>query len=550
MDLTRGGQEAGAMEKEILANIATASTQDVGRVLDVRDYAAGDGSDQTSQIISFFDAAQDGDTLLFTSGHYKVVKSGWFYTFLGRKVNIVGSPGAVLEVSDQGIRVDSSDYVHVDGLNLRRTSQAPWGHAKTGLHVRESNNVMIENCDIAKFTDAVWLRGPKDGGFTRNNVVRNNVFHELGEEGVVMEVNLEYILVSGNDISRHLGDGILLKGTRHALITNNFVHSAVQKTDPDFITYSGGSTSSVLPSAGGGIACNSETGENGAKAVYVNGNVVRDVGYGISLTGFYGAWISDNHVQNISKSAGISVAFLSSIYNPDNVPNHLFVISSNIVESITNSGMTTAIEAISIQGTAGMDTGVIANNIVVPRGNHWGIQAKGNIIVQNNHISEAGISLNLSDGVVASGNIVRPAHTSAPSDRSVHLGSYVVFTSNAVEGSGTTIKISGKNNVITGNMLKYTGKWWAVSFEGIAQTDGGNIFKDNMLESPATADGRVLYDKITPTKAKNIVIDTIKDAQGALHQAYQGIALRSPDWKYWAISVDNTGTVMASPIVL
>jgi len=551
MDLNKGKQEANAMEQQILSSVASVSAQQNGRVIDVREYAVGDGSDETVQITNFFNAAQDGDTLLFTPGHYRVVKSGWFYGFNGRKVTIVGLPGSVLEVSDQGIRLEYSNYIRVDGLTLKRTTQAPWGTAKTGMYVSNSNNVIIENCDISMFTDALGMNGSSIAGqYTRNAVIRNNRFHDLGEEPIAVRQGLEYVLITGNECYRHFGDAILIKATRNAVISNNYIHSGIKRSDPDFLTYSGGSTSSVLPYVGGGITCNNEGGESGAVAMYVHGNILRNVGYGVGLLGFYGAWITDNHLENILNAVGIGVAFAPSIYNPGDVTNHVFVIAGNIIDGLLRSSSTSAIEATTTKGRDGMDTGIIANNIIIPRGNHWGIQADGSITVQNNHISEAGVGLNLLNGVVATGNIVREAHSSAPGDRSVSVYDDVVFTGNSIEGKGVTVKVRGKNSIITNNILKYTGSWWALVIENKGLTDGGNIIKDNILQVPSTAAGRILYGNTKFPNGKNVVVDNITDTSGNPHQTYQELVLRASNDTHWAVKVNSAGELSVTQVQL
>ncbi|SEL25460.1 hypothetical protein [Paenibacillus sp. OK003] len=56
-----------------------------------------------------------------------------------------------------------------------------------------------------------------------------------------------------------------------------------------------------------------------------------------------------------------------------------------------------------------MDIGMISDNIIIPRGKHWGIVADGHIIVKGNYIAQAGIAMDIANGVIDQATSLSPA---------------------------------------------------------------------------------------------------------------------------------------------
>ncbi|MCZ1267707.1 right-handed parallel beta-helix repeat-containing protein [Paenibacillus tundrae] len=498
---------------------------------------------------AFFDSAQDGDVLLFTPGHYKVVKAGWFYTFSGRSVIIKALPGAILEVSDQGIRIEGSNHVEISGVTLVRTTQAAWSKNKTGLYIENSSNVLLQNNDISKFTDGIGVNGSSSqDNPARNVVIRNNKLHHLGEEPIAVRSHLVFVVIRENDCYRYLGDGILVKGTWHVSITDNFLHTPVLSSDPDYAAFSGGQQVSNMPSVGGGITCNNEGGETGAKNLYIHGNSLNGTAFGVGLIGFEGAFVTSNVFKDIKITSVISVSFFPSRYNPNGLSNHLFVIQGNLIDTILRPSATAAIEAKTSAGAEGMDIGIISDNIIIPRGKHWGIVADGHIIVKGNYIAQAGIAMDIANGVIASSNIIEPGFETTNPDRMVSLHNDCTFSHNSVAGKGTCIQLRGSNNIITGNRLKYEGTWWAVHLDIVNNTVEGNIIRDNMLMVAASATGRYLFGASPFTNGKNVVVDLVKDNNGTLYQLVNEIVMLGPNSTRWRITIDAKGDLKTTKL--
>ncbi|QOS79623.1 hypothetical protein JNUCC31_01300 [Paenibacillus sp. JNUCC31] len=536
------------MFSQVMGNIAAVQSTLSGNIIDVRNFAPGDGSNQSVQIKAFFDSAQEGDVLLFTPGHYKVVKTGWFYTFSGRSVIIRALPGAILEVSDQGIRIEGSNHVEISGLTLVRTTQAAWSKNKTGLHVENSSHVILQHNDISKFTDGIAVNGSNSqDNPTRDVVIRNNKLHHLGEEPIAVRSNLVFVVIRENDCSRYLGDGILIKATWHVSITNNFLHSPVLSSDQDYASFSGGQLS-LMPTVGGGITCNNEGGESGAKNMHIHGNSIIGTAFGVGLIGFEGAFVTSNYFNDIKKTSVISVSFSPSQFNPDDVSNHLFIIQGNLIDTISMSSATAAIEASTSKGTEGMDIGIISDNIIIPRGKHWGIVADGHIIVKGNYIAKAGIAMNITNGVIASNNIIEAGIDSERPDRMVSLVDNVTFTNNSIAGKGTSLQIRGSNNIITGNRLRYDGTWWAVHLDSVGYTVENNIIRDNILTVAANVTGRYLFGSSPWSDGKNIVVDLVKDNNGTVYQLVNEIVMMGANSTRWRITIDAKGDLKTTKL--
>ncbi|MFC9709639.1 NosD domain-containing protein [Paenibacillus sp. NPDC056933] len=536
------------MFSQVMGNIAAVQSTLSGNIIDVRSFAPGDGSNQSVQIKAFFDSAQEGDVLLFTPGHYKVVKTGWFYTFSGRSVIIRALPGAILEVSDQGIRIEGSNHVEISGLTLVRTTQAAWSKNKTGLHVENSSHVILQHNDISKFTDGIAVNGSNNqDNPARDIVIRNNKLHHLGEEPIAVRSNLVFVVIRENDCSRYLGDGILIKATWHVSITNNFLHSPVLSSDQDYASFSGGQQS-LMPTVGGGITCNNEGGESGAKNMHIHGNSIIGTAFGVGLIGFEGAFVTSNYFNEIKKTSVISVSFSPSQFNPDDVSNHLFIIQGNLIDTISMSSATAAIEASTSKGTEGMDIGIISDNIIIPRGKHWGIVADGHIIVKGNYIAKAGIAMNITNGVIASNNIIEAGFDSEGPDRMVSLVNNVTFTNNSIAGKGTSLQIRGSNNIITGNRLRYDGTWWAVHLDSVGYTVENNIIRDNILTVAANVTGRYLFGSSPWSDGKNIVVDLVKDNNGTVYQLVNEIVMMGANSTRWRITIDAKGDLKTTKL--
>ncbi|MGC5772932.1 NosD domain-containing protein [Paenibacillus pabuli] len=537
------------MFAQVMGNIAAVQSTLSGNIIDVRSFAPGDGSNQSVQLKAFFDSAQQGDVLLFTPGNYKVVKTGWFYTFTGRSVIIKALPGAILEVSDQGIRIEGSDHVEISGLTLVRTTQAAWSKNKTGLHIENSSNVLLQQNDISKFTDGIGVNGSNSqDNPARNVVIQNNKLHHLGEEPIAVRSNLAFVVIRENDCSRFLGDGILVKATWHVSITNNFLHSPVLSGDQDYAAFSGGQQSANAPTIGGGITCNNEGGESGAKNMHIHGNSLIGTAFGVGLIGFEGAFVTSNYFNAIQKTSVISVSFSPSQFNPNDVSNHLFVIQGNLIDTISRPSAMAAIEAKTSKGPEGMDIGIISDNIIIPRGKHWGIVADGHIIVKGNYIAEAGIAMDIANGVIATSNIIRPGFENSNPDRMVSLHNDCTFSHNSVEGKGTCLQVRGSNNMVTGNRLKYEGTWWAVHLDMVNNTVEGNIIRDNMLVITENATGRYLFGASPSTNGKNVVVDLVKDNNGTVYQLVNEMVMMGANSTRWRITIAANGDLKTTKL--
>lgn len=537
------------MFAQVLGSISALQARTHGNTIDVRNFAPGDGSDQSVQIRAFFDAAKDGDILLFTPGHYKVTRPGLFYTFSGRSVIIRALPGAILEMSDQGLSIVNSSHVEVTGLTLKRSTQASWGAGKTGISIRNSSNVIVQNNEISQFTDAIGVIGSNSlDSPSRNIVIRNNKLYDLGEEPIVVRSNLSFVIINENDCYRYLGDGILVKATWDLHIMNNYLHDPILSTDVDYNVFTGGQQGTNVPKAGGGISCNNEGGETGARNMTIHGNNVYGTSFGVILAGFKGAMVTSNVLKNIRITSAISVSFHPNPFNPNSIKNHEFIIQGNFIDTILQSTSTAAIEARTTVGPEGLDIGIIADNIILPQGNHWGIMANGNIIVRSNYIAQAGIAMDLKNGVVAIANIIEPGFETPQPERIVNIYDNVTFSNNSIKGKGTVIKILGSRNIITGNRMQYEGKWWAVHLETNNYKVEHNLIRDNILTVGSIADGRYLFGVSSINDGKNVVIDTLQDNNGNLYQLADSLVLTGPNSTRWKIVVDAQGQLKTTKL--
>jgi hypothetical protein len=270
--------------------------------------------------------------------------------------------------------------------------------------------------------------------------------------------------------------------------------------------------------------------------------------FGVGLIGFEGAFVTSNVFKDIKITSVISVSFLPSQYNPNDLSNHLFVIQGNLIDTISRPSATAAIEAKTSTGPEGMDIGVISDNIIIPRGKHWGIVADGHIIVKGNYIAQAGIAMDIANGVIASSNIIEPGVETTTPDRMVSLHNDCTFSHNSVAGKGTCIQLRGSNNIVTGNRLNYEGTWWAVHLDMVNNTVEGNIIRDNILMVATSATGRYLFGASPFSNGKNVVVDMVKDNNGTLYQLINEIVMLGPNSTRWRITIDAKGDLKTAKL--
>lgn len=188
-------------------------------MLDARHYGAvGDGEqDDTAAVQAVLDQVQDGGTVRFGPGRYKVSglrlqgKTGVVLAGNGELVGYGAASGGA------ALRIEHCGNVTVDGLQL---TGAEGAEAGKGIEVGNSYNITIRNCRLAGFAaEAISLWGSPDPTESTNHIYDNYL---LGNAiGIRTQVNGEYVHISRNKVVNN-GTGII-GGLGNCRIDNNQV---------------------------------------------------------------------------------------------------------------------------------------------------------------------------------------------------------------------------------------------------------------------------------------------------------------------------------------
>ncbi|MFC0216187.1 glycosyl hydrolase family 28-related protein [Paenibacillus chartarius] len=440
--------------------------------INVKDYGAvGDGvTDDTPAIKRAFSALKDGDILYFPYGHYKTNASGFLAYILNKSVTILGNK-SILEVADEGLNIQNSSKLHVDNLVVTRTTQSPYLGTASAFQIRNITDIFFTNNEISKFTDAIAING------TSVNInIENNKLHDLSQEPIVVRSNCNFVKISGNEIYRHLGDGILLKGVENIYISENYIHDPCKKDDASYSTFTGGAANPSIPIVGGGITCNNESGESGTVNLQIHNNTINGTGYGISLCGVQICHITHNRVKDIRSTSAIEFYNKTSV-NSSSIPNLELVISQNHIINLMRDTLTSAIYVIA--GTVHVDKALVTGNYVNTNSSiHVGINVTGNVQVIGNTVENYYRGIELGAGAIAIGNILIDGKSS-DGGRALTLYDNAIAIGNKINSSQSSW-IRGNNAIFKDNQINYNGNYWAVFIE---LGKSGNIIKDNVIQS-------------------------------------------------------------------
>ena len=116
-------------------------------------------------------------------------------------IRYTAKPGTVLESDGvDAIKIQNTNYIIIDGLTLR-------GGKENSIRVRHSQNIVIRNCDIAKF-GRVGIQKPHRGGeyYIKNKILNSDA-------------------------------GVWAQNVKNLLIENNFIHDPNGFTNPWFYSH-------------------------------------------------------------------------------------------------------------------------------------------------------------------------------------------------------------------------------------------------------------------------------------------------------------------------
>lgn len=334
--------------------------------------------------------------------------------------------------------------VHQNGTTLAPANAmeyyATWGC--TALHFTTCSVFTVDSCRIHMHTDAIGTTNCSSFELT------NNFLYDLGEEPIAVRGG-QHVRVEGNELTKHQGDGILLKtGSREAfdiLVANNQIHDAHKPT----ISAGAGHTQ-----RGGGVTLNNEvtgTSYSFSNLTVVNNHIV-NTSYGVSLGGISDISVTNNFIKTIERF-GIQIDY-SSVNNPNKIPTERSRIIGNSIQDTVENG-------IDYHGSADI--------------------AVTETVIANNLLTDCGTSPTTAyNGIAATkatiaGNIINGCKTALFTNE-------CAITGNKISESGLTtsqiwIKLYGGNTIFVGNFVSDTGLGYILFRDGINSIIESNVVK-------------------------------------------------------------------------
>lgn len=382
------------------------------RRLDVESFRSGSLTDTVVLQRAISAAVSKKVPLRIPARQYVTSASGWLVDLTGVEFLCIEAEGAEIVVSDQGIRSVGIAAAHqeIQNLKLTRSSQAAWGQAKTALLLKSGAKVRAKDMEVSRFTDGLTFEGTSDAPIKYLDVVYNELYL-LGEEPIVVRNHVETCEIGHNRASRHLGDGILIKGAQDVLLFQNRIIDACQLGDADYSSLTAGSESNpALPLAGGGLTSNNENNTTITRRLRAIGNITQNTDYGLAFEAAESYTLDCNQIENSLSRESIYVSGTAT-NNPSLAPQkEVQVINNTVLGVAIKAGLagwpSTVRSGIHVNPNAGILTANsrVAGNIVVPGASegavvHNGLYVRGKIACNDNLVEDYATAYTFLDGV-------------------------------------------------------------------------------------------------------------------------------------------------------
>lgn len=396
---------------------------------------------------------------------------------VGSNTHLKG-PGEIYIDSDDltltFLKVIGRSNVRIEGLSITRKVDKPatmWSKGATCIQAQGCSYLYILDNDLSFHTDAISVSNSNRVYIERNRT------HNLGEEGIAIRSSRNFI-VRGNHIFNHHGDGILMKTgnivCNDGQIVGNFLYDGL--IDPV----------AAVGQRGGGITLNDENvnGAGGSTTVYdgllVQGNILRNLSYGIAFTNLTSAGIHNNIITDVTR---FGLVIDTAVFNnPALHPVLRFSVTGNILKNVGERG-------IGFRSANGIivDNVTIANNVLDNCGyktasEYPAIDLDGGIAT-GNVVTTSNVAIQASGSAIVSNNqfLGSIRATSSAASNWIKLSGAVSFTNNIVKDTNFGhIRMTGlSGSVIVGNKVELNSVYASILFTTTAASFGNNVFDNN-----------------------------------------------------------------------
>lgn len=312
------------------------------------------------------------------SGEYTSNKEDYALKIENKK-NIIIEGWGKIKCPKNGILIKNCENIFIRETAFERILQSKFGEDFNGILIDNSINVFIEKNSCYKFTDGIKVINGSTDVFVLKNIAKY-----CSEEGIVFTEDCNGV-VEDNRISKHLGDGILIKSVNGVKVKNNRIKDPIgENLTPDQYAEMISELNPEIPRPilGGGITTNVEHSIKQAKNVEIEKNYISDTAYGVGIIGGENVDILYNTISNVLES---SILISNDItYNQNKLNSENINIIGNKLLGLTTKNKTNLINIIKSSDM-----------------NIYNVKVDGNIInCKNDTVAHTGIYSNVNAKII------------------------------------------------------------------------------------------------------------------------------------------------------
>lgn len=447
------------------------------------------------------------------------------------KKNVVIDGTGTINCATNGVLIEDCENITIKGIKFKRISQAKYGEIFYGINIVNSKNITIEGNTYSCFVDGIRAT------YSSNVKIINNITEYCGEEGIIFGEDTSGI-VENNIVTKHLGDGILIKSANEVNVRNNKIYEPIDNVlTPDLYeeVITDLNPDIPRPSRGGGIGTNVEHSTNLCRNITIENNIIENTGYGIGTIGVYNCIINNNIIDHVYDVA-ISITN-DNIYNQNNLPSENIIITNNEIIGLLNKNSTNVVKIKKSDGNNIYNL-IFAGNIVNCINDyiaHTGIYTNVSCKIENNIIDNFNVAIfseALSPDII--NNRIVGVSPKATTKRGIYtkggvVSGNVLSTNDVIMDCQIFIE-QATNLICSNNKIKYNGnngaiqmancRWCTVNANDFEFTESGYPYGGSTFENGTIKVDGYYRSRTIPTEQGYQQDDIVLNTKGGLGDVY------------------------------
>ena len=532
-------------EQKFLLHLGKEVTRELKKMYDdgslaslINDVLLQDINEQLSNIVHYY--IKNNETLdnisIVDNANFRVVNGEYsnnkeYVIKIQNKKNVVIDGTGTIKCATNGVLIEGCENITIKGIKFKRITQAKYGEIFYGINIVNSKNITIECNTCSGFVDGIRA--------TNSSKVKiiNNITEYCGEEGIIFGENTSGI-ADNNIVTKHLGDGILIKSANEVIIKNNKVYEPIDKGLTPYLyeeVITELNPGIPRPTRGGGIGTNVEHSTNLCRNITIENNIIKNTGYGIGTIGVYNCIINNNIIDHVYDVA-ISITN-DKVYNQNNLSSENIIITNNEIIGLLNNNSTNVVKIKKSEGNEIYNL-IFADNIVNCINDyvaHTGIYTNVSCKIENNIIDNFNVAIfseALSPDII--NNRIVGLSPKATTKRGIYTKGGVVngnvLTTNDIIMNCQIFIEQATNLICSNNKIKYNGangaiqmancKWCTVNGNDFEFTDSGYPYGGSSFENGTIKVDGYYMSRTIPTEQGYQQDDVVLNVKGVLGNVY------------------------------